>query len=511
MYVRNLLAAGDYMLTVPAGLNITIQYDENGQIQRLLLGLSPEGAMLPDEVMAAILPAEVLPRTILVKQGTTWVSGVLVRKGSFSTSPGQLPEDFEEELAAQFVENPKEFHFYAALIQSTGVKFTPGLSSTRWLTNAGFDTLANYVVPASLSDEQLSKMLQNVPDTSIAAGVLVLHGGQWQYLSLEVTQDVVKSVTRQYDSIGYLKGAILFESGTQLVVDYNDVVEWNIQAKSLVVYANSNIISVSATDSKRREARSAKIACPACGASLNVVPETMCTNIHCPSRYYEHVRHFLSVLNLPAITQEEFSDAFKHDVTFSQVLQLPQYAGLQISATVYQLIRAAVPLTVIRSDAALMAFCDACNNNIVSLEHHIQHLDRAAGDLGLDNRTAMALLPLNDDPDLIADIIALLHSSQINLSRTEVKFQGAPIFRNKRICLTGTFRHGAMSEVAAILRSYDAEILSSVNGADCLIVGDANEGTRGDWIRAAKSLNIPIFTEDAFFRTYEIDDDLAVN
>lgn len=511
MYVRNLLAAGDYMLTVPAGLNITIQYDERGQIQHLLLGLSPEGVMLPDEVMAAVLPAEILPRTILVQQGTTWVSGVLVRAGNFSTSPGQLPEDFEEELAAQFVETPEVFHFYAAIIQSTAVKFTPGLTSTRWLTNAGFDVLSNYVVPATLSDEQFSKMLSGVPDGTTAAGVLVLHGGQWSYVSLEARQDIVKSVSMRYDNIGYLKGHIQFESGESLVVDYNDIVTWNIQAKSLVLYAGGSIIGVSATDNKYRAARAAKISCPVCGASLNVVPEMMCSNLHCPSRYYENVRHFLNVLNLPVLSHDEFASAFTKTVSFNDVLELPQYCSQTVSATIYQLVRAAVPLTAVRSDAAIIAFCEACNNTVMSVEYHLQHIDRIATDLGLDERTVSALMPLCADTALIEDIVQLLHNSHINLSRVETRFEGAPIFRNKRICITGTFTHGSLSEVAAILRSYSAEITDNVLSANCLIVGDGNEGTRGDWIRTAKSHNIPIFAEAAFFRTYEIDEDLAVN
>ena len=94
MNVRNFLAPGDFVITVPAGFNVTLQYDENGVIQKLLTGLDPEsGCELPDELLHAILPSGIIPNSIPVVQGTSWISGVFTHPGVLSNRSGVVPDD----------------------------------------------------------------------------------------------------------------------------------------------------------------------------------------------------------------------------------------------------------------------------------------------------------------------------------------------------------------------------------------------------------------------------------
>ena len=112
----------------------------------------------------------------------------------------------------------------------------------------------------------------------------------------------------------------------------------------------------------------------------------------------------------------------------------------------------------------------------------------------------------------MSDIITLLNSPNINLVESEKKFDGAPIFRNKTICLTGTFIRGSMSEIAAILHSYSANVVFQfTNIVDCVLVGGTNENIDGKIVRDAKALNKAVMAEDDFFKRYEIDSDISSN
>ena len=131
MNVRNFLAPGDFVITIPVGLNITLQYDEKGNIQKLLMGLDPSGAELPEELLNEVLLAGIVPRTIPIVQGTTWISGIFTRSGILSTKSGKIPDDIIEDISVDLLENPCEFTFYAASVESNSMKFTGGLSSQK--------------------------------------------------------------------------------------------------------------------------------------------------------------------------------------------------------------------------------------------------------------------------------------------------------------------------------------------------------------------------------------------
>ena len=91
-------------------------------------------------------------------------------------------------------------------------------------------------------------------------------------------------------------------------------------------------------------------------------------------------------------------------------------------------------------------------------------------------------------------------------------FDGAPIFRGKRIFITGSFKHGSMEEISSILNSYSAEVTFDYEGKiDLVLVGDISEGVNGVAVKNAVSLRVPIMKESDFFKRYEIDDDIQQN
>ena len=116
------------------------------------------------------------------------------------------------------------------------------------------------------------------------------------------------------------------------------------------------------------------------------------------------------------------------------------------------------------------------------------------------------------DPYNATTLLTLLDSNQINIVETDKKFEGAPIFRNKTIAITGKFKHGDLAEIASILRSYEATVTINIKGhADCLLVGDLNENIDGRSIQLARENSIAILNESQFFAQFEIDNDISSN
>ena len=107
----------------------------------------------------------------------------------------------------------------------------------------------------------------------------------------------------------------------------------------------------------------------------------------------------------------------------------------------------------------------------------------------------------------------MIDDDHIIITKTNRKFDGIPMLRNKTIAITGIFNHGSLQEVASILNSYSANVVfgNCHEKIDCVIVGNINENVDGSLINRARDENIAVFTESEFFARYDIDSDLREN
>ena len=102
----------------------------------------------------------------------------------------------------------------------------------------------------------------------------------------------------------------------------------------------------------------------------------------------------------------------------------------------------------------------------------------------------------------------MLKSDQIKIKSVSKKFEGAPIFRNKTICITGDFKHGTLEDIVSILQSYSAKVVTKFdNTVNCVVIGHF-ENEDPQIAQLATSYNVPIYSEDSFFKSYEIDLDI---
>ena len=123
MFVRNFLTAGDFMEIVPIGLPLTLKYDERGALCAVLSGYTEFGDNLSDSLLYPMLNhTKSVPNTISIKEGTTFVSGVLYTGKTFN-NVGELPKWVESSILADYAINPTDYNFFAATVVSHAVVF----------------------------------------------------------------------------------------------------------------------------------------------------------------------------------------------------------------------------------------------------------------------------------------------------------------------------------------------------------------------------------------------------
>ena len=168
-----------------------------------------------------------------------------------------------------------------------------------------------------------------------------------------------------------------------------------------------------------------------------------------------------------------------------------------------------IPYDVIARDDVLMLFTTACMETVKTIVFYMNNPEQIAGDLRIHHTDLPALTEWFSDLCNVSDMSTLLATPNIQIEETNRKFDGAPIFRDKLIFITGTFLHGSMGYVSSILQSYAAKVTTVMsNNVDCVLVGGTHENIDGAGVATAKAMRKPVMEELDFFAAYGIDEDI---
>jgi NAD-dependent DNA ligase len=217
------------------------------------------------------------------------------------------------------------------------------------------------------------------------------------------------------------------------------------------------------------------------------------------------------VLDLPELTKPQF-DAYMSNSELQilpDLLLLPEYKDLKIKKNLWELIYACIPIEAGVDKQWIIRFCNRCNNNYKTVKYYFDSPVRIYTEL--DMNVSRRLADWLSDAANVLEVDTVINSAQIEIAVQDkiMSFDGAPIFRNKTIFITGTFKHGTMAEIRAILESYSATVVTDYDDyIQCVLVGDIKDGIDGQAILAARELKLPIFNESEFFARYSIDEDL---
>ena len=515
--MRNFLTPGAYVMLAPIGAEVTLQYNVEGNLEKVFAGYRPELSDITSEVMSIFLNEHVVPAKIAVTGGTSWVTGILYTNTLPNTS-GEVSEVVADYVWEVFQTNSKLTNFFAALIENTSVPFHNPRTIRQTLQTSGFNLLPNIIVPAHVTDE-IVESWPHLNNWTFAPNVVyqyfVFNNNELSihYDKLKIFNVVDVHVETRLE--GEVMCKFINECSEAYWMNYADAVAANIQPDTIILLGEScTPISYIHADGADIFPWNTTRTCSFCG-KLYTVPAsgvTKCNDIHCSSMLLPKINLFLTQMNIPnpfSIEQWAAKLKKKELLCIPDIFLLPEFESVEVKVTLRQLLRALIPIKLLPNDEVIALFVNKCLHNADTVMYYAEHTDRIQVDLGLQHKDILKLICWLSDAGNVSDLRTCLNISQIVISGVEKQFDGAPIFRNKTIMVTGDFIHGDFSTVAAILRSYSAEVVSTWNNhVDCVLVGGLKTNIDGNAINLARANNKSVQDELAFFAAYEIDDDL---
>lgn len=514
MKLRNLLNPSDFIVPMPIGANLMLQYNASGNLEKVYSGLDNNRKDVTSVFMQGFLENNTVPAHIHVMRGTTWVHGVLYTGELFNVT-GPINESIYPFITKRFAENPKQFNFFADTVESTALTLTGYQSIRQCLLVAKFRILHGWAIPNAFNEEIYQSWItgDNFPFMPVAGTIAVFRGSTVNYIDMHNRQFYVGSLKNYFDENGYVKTKLISKDDNSVMhYSYSDIVKHNIHSDSLLVLNSDSQIAMCRTTSKKHY--DTVLTCPKCGKKYEISFDdmTICPNDHCVSRLLPAVLQFINTMGLPMydtdIIKKWIDDG---NVTcVPDILILDEYKDVSISVTPATILRSIVPASLIPRNDVFSMFTMACSNNLQTISYYLENPILIANELGFSHPDLGRLIDWLSDGYNVSDLNTVLNSDQIAITSTEKKFDGAPIFRGKLIYITGEFIHGSLDEISSILQSYAAKVTTNFsNVVDCVLIGGKQDGINGKAVVNARSLNIPVMDEILFFQEYEIDNDLS--
>lgn len=531
MFSKDVCRSGSYLQIIPNGLFVTAHYNKNGILQKMYRETTFEDwctitnkPEVDERLVVQLEKFKLIPQRIPVKDTDTYIAGVFYNPNANLydyDAEGTLPECIQDQVLQKLIDNPMEFNFYAINMKNKMTEVLTALPLMTKLRTFAFNVFPGFNIPDNnMNDNSFNKMVKKEAEPfnypKIAGYMIFDLRDGYKYYPLNLKQFKVKKVTKKLDENGYIYLQIDGKSDTTNI-QYPKAVQYDVQEKSLITLdtrSNNNLIhSCRPTD---RNPLSRNSSCPICGRKL-VVPVkgfASCEDIHCRSKLYYPIKHFLNVLQMDDMSFEEFLEYIQKDqiLCLTDIFELDKYKKVKINCTLGQLIRAAIPVNVCANDDYIYEFVKLAGSSS-GLDYYIHTPDQIPVDMPKLNPiiTGNMIIWLSD-PYNVSTLDTLLTMKNINTSGVDgvnKAFEGAPIFINKTICITGKFKNGNIDEITSILQSYSAKVVMEFsNTVNCVLVGHFR-GEDTEITSLANAYQIPVFEESEFFDAYGINEDLS--
>lgn len=517
---------GSRIYIVPTGLLVTLEYDPHGMLNKVYSGFHSHGEQSDSDVEPSelsetfknnIVKNGLVPGSIKITGTSTRIWGVFY-SDVFKCPYGVVPECEFDRIIEDIVSGNIKYKFYIGNIDSGATSISnPTSLNTHGRMNS-FDLLPSWLIPADATDKTLKDYItSNIHypfKYPLISGYIVYSGtGKPYFYELKLHTITVKDTTKYVNHSGYFKYKVKYNEDDTLYMNYPDAAFFNVQKNSQLVLDGETVIWSNTKSSNHSDRLPKRLVCKSCGKILDV-PDTglmTCSNPYCTSLLYPRIERFCNVLGLEVLSKEKF-DKYVADSElqiFPDLLLLPEYKDVKIQKNLWEIIFACMPMEVGADKQWLIKFCNRCNNNYQTIKFYFDGPVRIYTEL--DMNVSRRLANWLSEPRNIIELDTVINSEQIDIPVRDrvMSFDGAPIFRNKTIFITGTFRHGSYAEIQSILESYSATVVTDFDEyIQCVLVGDIKDNIEGQAILAARDLHLPVFNESEFFAKYEIDSDL---
>lgn len=507
MLYRDFLRAGDFVEMLPVGLPVTLKYNAMGKFESA--HRTHDMGDMDSDLYSHLVTTNAVPTKIATNNGTAYIKGVLELSNDYVKELGELPQVIEvSEQLKEDLKGSMSTRFVAYDIDSTSLSFGgPNLFRT-WFKNQGFDPVIGFLATYGDIDAQFSSVLASNGYTERDIyGLLVFRGKDFFEMRMRNKVDRITKIETYLDRSGCVFAHVKTKLGGDLRIPYFDVVEKNLYSKDYVLMSESGQIISKYDIYSSNNSSNPWFECPVCGKRYLISERfSFCTDPHCLSTQYDRAVHFANVLGIEPFSYDAYVETVMSGKLerFRDILLLPEYADAEISASLYDLMNAIVPIYAVPRRESLWKLYSMCNGSFDSIMYYMSHPGTILSDLGIQDQN---LVNWVSDEENREDFSSIVNFSNVTISDSSKRFDGSPIFRGKSIAITGRFKHGTHEEISAILRSYSAEV-RPFDESDCIIVGDIQEDVNGSEVAYMRVHNLPVFTESEFFEMYDIDADL---
>ena len=512
---------GSLLYIVPTGLLVTLRYDAHGQLNRISKGFTEHGdnsgEEISDKFLDAVLKNGLVPGSIKITGTTSVVWGVFYSE-EFNTAVGDVPQCEYDRIIKDIISGNIKYKFYIGNIDSGAVSIANPTALNAHGKMSGFDILPTWLIPTDATDKSLKDYIfSNIHypfKYPLISGYIVYEGTDKPYFyQLNLQTITVKSTTQYVNHSGYVKYRVNYGDDECFTMNYPDAAFFNVKKNSQLIMDGGNVIWSNTKSSNHSDRLSKRIVCKSCGKILDVpdMGYMTCSDPYCTSLLYPRIERFCKVLGIELLSKDQFDKYVnKSDLQiFPDLLLLPEYKDITINKNLWEIIFACLPMDIGIDKQWLIKFCNRCNNNYKTVKYYFDGPIRIYTEL--DMNVSRRFADWLSIPRNILELDTIINSSQIKLTVQDkvMSFDGAPIFRNKTIYITGTFKHGSTADIRAIFESYSATVVTEFDKfIQCVVVGDIKDGIEGQAILAARELHLPVFSESEFFAKYEIDEDL---
>ena len=515
MKATKFIKPGDFIVPVPLGIPLTIQYDVDGFAEKAFIGYGDSKVNATEKLRTVLHTGTVINQRIPLKGGYFWVEGVLDVGENFYDE-GVLPNALMDKYIEYAENNPTKTKFYAVGANSTGAFFKGAIHVREWLKVNHFNVLNGRVAQGDVVNKSVFELIMK--ESTQFNYPKIMYFGVYHLNNFAFFQTNIKQISTEKPKV-YMKqdGTLWGKLSDTLEFPYAKLVEYDVGENTNVILDDeNNIIHSEPIPGKKHSHCLAQVTCEVCGkrymTDRNI---TRCRDEHCPSNLYGDVVQMLTVFNLPYIEFDEYLEIVKQNPLFSliDVFDLPTYTDAHIEVTLTKLLEAITPRSFIPDTNFLAQFCGACNNTKKTVLYYVLYPEKISGELALSNKIMEnRLVEWLSDGYNTTLVTTMMDLPQISIISTGKKFEGVPMFTGKTVCITGTFFHGTLDDVTSTLSSYSATVVQELNkDVSMVVVGGKLIGQNSKIITDAKKFGIPVYDETDFFNFYGIDDDIVSN
>ena len=517
MFVRNLLQPGDFVELVPMGMNVTLRYGDEGLLESVAIGHDLDNLveLLPEATVQAFRDRVIMPVSIPVKGGTTWVRGVI-------TYPDLRPEDGELPAAAHPAIYRKiemgvfnDMIFMAMDVVSLATTFS-GIQSIRsWLQMNKFHVLPAILMPAKIDEATiLSAMKLHLTDYLPVVQTYAIYRASGTVIQDSgVTVETVITSHRHMDDHGIFYLEIVFDKLGVVKFPYGVAIKFNMKAGTRVYFneAGHPFFSTYAGVPMPNT-----FTCPLCGNTICAVPDgdTICTELSCASHLYAQYLHFCNTVHLKPIGYTDVARMIADGevMMLSDVVEKTVPENYKVLVTPTAFLSSLIPSDQLRDRSFLSKFTGNCNNSMETISYFVSNPAKIATVLDMERQAVDQMMTWCSRPENVLLFNTMLDLPFIKVEIMSARFDGEPIFRGMTLTLTGAFRHGNLDDMFAILKSFDATVVTELRDTTTVVIlGDLQEGVNGRLVKQARKKHIPVVTESQFFEKYNLDADLKEN